>query len=234
MALNADSIRPAEINTAGKLTLLSMSQCPYAQRARLALAVKGIEHHLFNVDLKNKPQWFFDLNPNGQVPTVVYNGEVVYESTIVMEYLDEAFPGLVNLFPDRKEAALRARIRLFQSFVDKKLTDAFYKVMFGQKAPGEEEVNKLNQQFEFMEQRITSDGMLLGLDLSAADLSVYPFVERAINLGALMGYNFNRAQFPRISAWYERLRQNEGIRSQSTNPDEQRKFYEEYMRQRQK
>ena len=52
------------------------------QRARLVLAAKGVKYNCINIDLNNKPDWFFDLNPYGEVPVVIHNGNHVYESLI--------------------------------------------------------------------------------------------------------------------------------------------------------
>nr|P81124.1 RecName: Full=Probable glutathione transferase; AltName: Full=Glutathione-dependent dehydroascorbate reductase; AltName: Full=Monomethylarsonic acid reductase; Short=MMA(V) reductase; AltName: Full=Protein 9 [Aplysia californica]AAB30782.1 protein 9=pairing depolarization-induced peptide [Aplysia californica, abdominal ganglia, Peptide Partial, 92 aa] [Aplysia californica] len=84
--------------------------CPYAQRARLIIAAKGISADLVNVDLNKKPDHFFDLNPYGEVPVVLHNGGHVYESLIAAEYLEEAFPD-PPLFA--KEALVRANERIY-------------------------------------------------------------------------------------------------------------------------
>lgn len=40
--------------------------CPYAQRVRLVLAAKGIEYETVNIQLKDKPEWLFDINSEGK------------------------------------------------------------------------------------------------------------------------------------------------------------------------
>ena len=55
----------------------------YLQRARLVLAAKGINYECVNINLKDKPDWFFDLNPVGKVPVIEQpDGAVIYESPI--------------------------------------------------------------------------------------------------------------------------------------------------------
>ena len=70
-----------------------MSTC--AQKVRLTLAEKGLpwESHLFN--LRHRDQHdpdYLKLNPNGVVPTLVDRGTVIIESTVICEYLDDAYP----------------------------------------------------------------------------------------------------------------------------------------------
>merc|ERR1712168_1151871 len=76
----------------GHIRLYSMRFCPFAQRTRLVLNAKGIKHDTININLKDKPDWYFEKNPLGLVPTLeTPTGQVIYESPITCEYLDEAY-----------------------------------------------------------------------------------------------------------------------------------------------
>jgi RNA polymerase-associated protein len=74
------------------MTLFSEAMCPYSHRARIVLAEKGITVEIVNVDLDNKPEDLIDLNPYQSVPTLVDRELVLYDSHVIMEYLDERFP----------------------------------------------------------------------------------------------------------------------------------------------
>lgn len=54
------------------IDLYTWQYCPFAQRTRIALAVKGIEHNEHELDITKKPypDWFMKLSPNGKVPTL--------------------------------------------------------------------------------------------------------------------------------------------------------------------
>lgn len=55
----------------------------FTQRARLVLAAKGIEYECVNINLKDKPEWYLEMNPMGKVPTIeMPDGKVIYESAI--------------------------------------------------------------------------------------------------------------------------------------------------------
>jgi glutathione S-transferase len=46
------------------------------------------------INLKEKPEWIFEKNPGGKVPTLeLRNGKILYESLVVADYLDEVYPG---------------------------------------------------------------------------------------------------------------------------------------------
>ncbi|MCW5774340.1 MAG: glutathione S-transferase family protein [Rhodospirillaceae bacterium] len=96
-----------------------MSVC--AQKVRLVLAEKAIEATLHHLNLRKGDQLTSDylkLNPNGVVPTLVHDGRAVIESTIIAEYLDEAFPA-VSMRP--ADLVDRAAMRIFASIPDQGL-----------------------------------------------------------------------------------------------------------------
>ncbi|XP_072477637.1 glutathione S-transferase omega-1-like [Notamacropus eugenii] len=83
----------------GIIRVYSMRFCPFARRTLLVLKAKGIKHEIININLLNKPEWFFKKNPLGLVPVLeTSQGQLIYESVITCEYLDEVYPG--KLFPE--------------------------------------------------------------------------------------------------------------------------------------
>jgi RNA polymerase-associated protein len=74
------------------MTLFSGDTCSYCHRVRIVLAEKGINYELQNVNPKDTPDDLKDLNPYNEVPTLVDRELVLYESNVIMEYLDERFP----------------------------------------------------------------------------------------------------------------------------------------------
>jgi glutathione S-transferase len=89
-----------------------------SQKVRLCLAEKGLEfvdrHIEFRDDGHLSPE-YLKLNPNGVVPTLVHDGSVVTDSSVIMEYLDEAFPETSLTPPNLIERArMRAWLRYFE------------------------------------------------------------------------------------------------------------------------
>ena len=89
------------------LTLVSHALCPYVQRAAIVLAEKGVAFERRDVDLANKPAWFLAVSPLGKTPVLLVDGEPVFESAVICEYLDETRGP--RLHPD--DALLRAQHR---------------------------------------------------------------------------------------------------------------------------
>ncbi len=103
-------------NKRSAMILYTEPKCPYCHRVRLVLAEKGITCDLVDVDLANLPDELMDFNPYGTVPTLVDRELRLYESRIIMEYLDERFPHPPLLPVD---PVSRASARLYMYRVDR-------------------------------------------------------------------------------------------------------------------
>jgi glutathione S-transferase len=88
-----------------------------AQKARLTLAEKGLEweSHLMALNGDQLEPAYLKLNPNGVVPTLVHDGNVIVESTVIMHYLNDTFPE-PPLMP--RHPLDRARAHLFTKLMD--------------------------------------------------------------------------------------------------------------------
>jgi stringent starvation protein A len=74
------------------MTLFSSASDPSSHRTRLVLAEKGINIDIINVEPGALPEDLLDLNPYHSVPTLVDRDLVLYDSRVIIEYLDERFP----------------------------------------------------------------------------------------------------------------------------------------------
>lgn len=79
-------------NRRSVMTLFSGDADVYSHRVRIVLAEKGINVDIVSVDMANLPEDLIDLNPYNKVPTLVDRELVLYDSQVIMEYLDERFP----------------------------------------------------------------------------------------------------------------------------------------------
>ncbi|GGA96449.1 stringent starvation protein SspA [Agarivorans gilvus] len=79
-------------NKRSVMTLYSGANDLYSHQVRIVLAEKGVSVEINQVDPDNLPEDLIDLNPYSSVPTLVDRELVLYQSQIIMEYLDERFP----------------------------------------------------------------------------------------------------------------------------------------------
>lgn len=74
------------------MTFFSDGNSHYSHRVRIVLAEKGVTVDIIEADVNNKPEELADLNPYNSLPTLLDRDLVLYESKVMMEYLDERFP----------------------------------------------------------------------------------------------------------------------------------------------
>jgi len=91
------------------LTLYSAPDCVHCHRVRMTLAAKGVTYDHVLVNLDDPPEDLLDLNPYNSVPTLVDRDLVLYDTSVICEYLDERYPH-PPLMP--VDPLSRARLRL--------------------------------------------------------------------------------------------------------------------------
>jgi len=95
------------------MTLYSNPKSAYSHRVRVVLAEKNITVDIVEADPQDLPEDVMDLNPYGSLPLLVDRELVLYESRIMMEYLDERFPH-PPLMPVDPVSRAKARLFLFR------------------------------------------------------------------------------------------------------------------------
>src|SRR5215213_10311156 len=93
-----------------KLKLISHKLCPYVQRAVISLTEKGVPFERIDVDLANKPEWFKTLSPLGKTPVLLVNDTAIFESAVILEYLEETQADPLHPSDARARAEHRAWI----------------------------------------------------------------------------------------------------------------------------
>jgi len=98
------------------MTFFSDSTSHYSHRVRIVLAEKGVTVDLIESDGSHPPAELADLNPYNSLPTLVDRELVLYESKVMMEYLDERFPHppLLPVYP-----VARAESRLYMYRIER-------------------------------------------------------------------------------------------------------------------
>src|SRR5436190_12231288 len=134
------------------LKLISHKLCPYVQRAVIALTEKGVVFERIDIDLANKPDWFLKISPLGKTPVLVVDDKAIFESAVILEYLEETQPN--PLHPT--DVLDRAEHRAWIEFGSAVLNDiaGFYaaKDEAGLKA----KATQLEQRFARLEERIAA------------------------------------------------------------------------------
>ncbi len=101
------------------LQLISHDLCPYVQRAVISLTEKGIPFERSYIDLGKKPDWFLAISPLGKTPVLLADGVPIFESAVILEYLEDTQPA--PLHPD--DPLTRAQHRAWMEFGSAVLND---------------------------------------------------------------------------------------------------------------
>jgi RNA polymerase-associated protein len=166
-------------NKRSVMTLYSDPQSAYSHRVRMVLAEKSITVDVVDVDPLDLPDELMDFNPYGTLPTLVDRDLKLYESRIIMEYLDERFPHPPLLPVD---PVSRANSRLFLYRVEKD----WYSLMDVVQAAGESETTARKQ---LRDSLIASSPIFdakpffMSEELSLVDCAVAPLLWRLPSLG---------------------------------------------------
>ena len=182
----------------GVLTLFTAARCPYAARARIVLAEKGLEYDAVEIELDDRPAWLYEKNPLGKVPVYEEDeGLVLPESEVIMEYLEERFPEPA-LWP--ADPAERALGRLWLQRFDDRLGKAYYEARRGD---GRDE---LDARLGELDRALEAQPYLTGREYGLADIGYVPWILRArANLGV------DLESFPAVEAWLARLIERPGV-----------------------
>jgi glutathione S-transferase len=181
------------------ITLYNADRCPYVARVRIMLAEKGIEFEAVEIDLSDRPAWYYEKNPTGRVPTIEENGgSPLPESAVILEFLEERFPEPALLPADPAD---RAFVRLL-IFRDGDLTSPYYALRRGEDGAAEEFDTVLGR-FDAL---LTERPYLGGAEYSLADIALVPWFLRARDM---LGVELDG--FPSLNDWLTRLEQRPAI-----------------------
>ena len=148
-----------------KLTLISHHLCPYVQRVAIALGEKAIPFERVDVDLALKPDWFKTLSPLGKTPVLKVGDDAIFESAVILEYLEEtAEPKLHPNNPLR-----RAEHRALIEFGSAILSDIWGFYSAPDAAAFTYKLRQLAAKFEWLERRLLARPWFDGENFSLVD-----------------------------------------------------------------
>ncbi len=181
---------------AASLKLISHKLCPYVQRAVIALTEKGVPFERIDIDLANKPDWFLGISPLGKTPVLVVGQTAIFESAVILEYLEETQPHPLHPADPLTRAEHRAWIEFGSAVLNDiaGLYTAADENAFNAKARG------LEQRFARLEARAAVSPWFDGADFSLVD-TVFAPVFRYFDLFDEIGDFGILAGKPKLARW---------------------------------
>jgi glutathione S-transferase len=183
------------------LTLVSHHLCPYVQRAAIALAEKVVAFDRVTVDLAAKPEWFAAISPLGKVPMLrVANDDdgetVLFESAVILEYLEETQPH--PLHP--ADPLARARHRGWIEFGSAILNGIWRFYTAPDRAALEEEAARLAGQFARVETELGDGPWFAGDRFSLVDAVFGPVFRYFDHFDAIADFGILAGK-PKLARW---------------------------------
>ncbi len=172
-------------NRRSVMTLFSRPMCIHSHRTRLVLAEKNINIDIANVDGPDLPEDLMDLNPYHTVPTLVDRDLVLYDSRVIIEYLDERFPH-PPLMPVDPVTRAQFRLALFRIETD------WYRLAEEFEADGERKLaskstKKLRESIMASADLFSAKQFFLSEEFSLVDCTIAPVLWRLPIYGIELG-----------------------------------------------
>lgn len=199
---------PTEPATPQALTLVSHPLCPYVQRIAVSLAEKGVPFERIDVDLARKPGWFLALSPLGKTPVLRVGDRAIFESAVILEYLEETQPNPLHPADPLARAEHRAWIEVGSAV----LADIAALYTAPDAAALETRATALAARFARLEDRLVTAPYFDGMRFSLVDAAFGPVFryfeafDRIADFGVLAGK-------PKVAAWRSALAARPSIRS---------------------
>ncbi|OIQ48214.1 MAG: glutathione S-transferase [Gammaproteobacteria bacterium MedPE] len=206
------------------IKVISFKICPFVQRVTGLLEAKNIPYEIEFISLKDKPQWFLDLAPTGQVPVLVTeSGDALFESDAIVEYIEEISEPLEkNVTPEQ-----RAKDRAWSYQASKHYLVQCTSMRSSDEDTLLERTAKLGKAFEKAEAVLNDGPYFKGEQLSNVDIAWLPLLHRAAVIEEKSGYDF-LAKYPKVKAWQAAVIET-GLADKSVPADFIERFSEFYL-----
>ena len=150
------------------IKIISFKICPFVQRVTALLEAKNIPYRIEFINLNDKPQWFLDISPTVQVPVLITeSGVPLFESDVIVEYLEEAYNPLEeDVLPEQK-----ALDRAWSYLASKHYLSQCSAMRSPNKTTLEERPETLGKAFEKVEHALSEGPFFKGGNLSNVNIA---------------------------------------------------------------
>ncbi|WP_027855926.1 glutathione S-transferase family protein [Marinobacterium jannaschii] len=210
------------------IKVVSFKICPFVQRVTALLEAKKIPYEIEYISLKDKPQWFLEISPHGQVPVLITeNGQPLFESDAIVEYLEDAYPALApDLSPEQ-----RAVNRAWSYLASKNYLVQCSAQRSADKATLSERSQKLEKAFAaveaVLEQGEGETPYFNSATIGMVDIAWLPLLHRAAIIEQRSCHDF-LAGYPKVKAWQQTLLAT-GLAELSVSADFEQAFCDFYL-----
>lgn len=209
------------------MKVVSFKICPFVQRVTALLEAKQVAYDIEFIRLSDKPDWFLEISPTGQVPVLITDdGEALFESDAIVEYIDEVFPPLAT----DVSPVQRAKDRAWSYQASKHYLVQCSTMQSSDKTVLAEREPKLAGAFAKAERELGNGPFFNGDAIGNVDIAWLPLLHRAQIVREHSGYDF-LAAYPKARAWQATLART-GLYAKSVADDFDQEFADFYLSDR--
>ena len=183
-----------------KMELISFKLCPFVQRAVIVLKKKAIDFDITYIDLSNPPEWFEQVSPLGMVPVLKVGKEVLFESSVIQEYVDEVTPP--SLHPE--DPLIKAKNRAWISFGGDLNRDLFQLAHATSETDFEQVRTQMTERLHKLEAVHSGKAFFNGKDFCLIDAAFALFFMRLAYLADACDLQF-LTELPKMRKWSDKL-----------------------------
>jgi len=201
---------------------------PFVQRVWISLEIKGFSYQYIEIDPYKKPDQLLRINPRGLIPALSHGDWGCYESSVLMEYLEDLATGF-PLFP-QSDPKGRAYCRLWSDHINRKILPHFYGLLQAQEMEKQiQEAEELKAEISKLVDAANPAGpFFLGPHISFVDIQFAPWVIRFRTvLQPYRGWP-EPEEGSRWANWVAAIESNEGVKSTTSTDDLYMDSYERY------
>lgn len=180
-----------------QIELISFNLCPFVQRSVILLKEKQINYKITYIDLANKPDWFLEISPLGKVPVLKVDDEVLFESTVINEFLDELIAPSIH----PEDILIKAKQRAWVEFSSVLIFD----MLKWLQADSQESFKEIDQIWKSKLAQVEKNilGEFFGTHFSMVDIAFAPILMRLSFVQKTSGEILK--EFPKIQKWSNSL-----------------------------
>ena len=194
-----------------QLVLVSHHLCPYVQRVAISLREKGVAFERVYVDLSARPAWFVAQSPLGKTPLLKVDDDVLFESAVICEYLEDTIPPALH----PADPIERARHRGWMEFGSAVLGDIWGLETAQDHAGVARKADDVRRRFEWLEASLGDGPFFAGERFCLVD-AVFGPVFRYFDVFDQLADLGVFATVPKVRAWRAALARRPSVRDAVT------------------
>lgn len=183
-----------------KPKLISFNVCPFVQRSVILMEEKGVDYDIDFIDVYDPPAWFLEISPTGKVPVLQVDDEVLFESNVIGEYLEEVYDPKFH----PADPLIKAKNRAWMEYTSSLYGGTFNLVMATNKEDADKYIEEMRTTQKSLDEVKQNKPWFNGDDFSMIDIFAAPyfvrveFFKKHFNVDILDG-------FANLQDWSERL-----------------------------